>query len=578
MPDSSHPGTDGGYRAESPWRLFDRNTVDHASPETPRSNLPSEIENPNSFCNATAMNEAEFKDGYADARLLNFWKEAKTKEETTAEKQLLDLIDALHNTVYCRLDQYTVEEHTDQPDGWGGSRLIFGIKNTTNGRSEKNSNKFSIGLNPKGITINVPENILEGRGRKQINPEDASEYIKNNADALTTWLKSRNRAGPNGLFPCAYANAAPTHPTENHNQNPCSMPLNTILYGPPGTGKTFSVTTLALNVLAPEKQGVAKVADSLRNGQKQPVIDANEWRTWNEKFQELCKAGRLEIVTFHQNYAYEDFIEGLKASISPQNPGQVTYKVEDGIFKRMAYRAMYAWITGTTGSPEITNDERATVDNWLISGAFPAQRRESNTPAPPYVLVIDEINRGNISRILGELITLIEPSKRAKLQEETALGDQPLSATLPYTKKPFMVPPNLYIIGTMNTADRSLIGLDAALRRRFDFVEMPPRPDLLGTCESINLDDLLKQLNQRIAEKYDRDHAIGHAFLMGVTDVKALAQAMRNKILPLLQEYFHDRPEDLRYVLAQRFLDTDLRLVETELKNTQAYCALYPQQ
>lgn len=137
MPDSSHPGTDGGYRAESPWRLFDRNTVDHASPETPRSNLPSEIENPNSFCNATAMNEAEFKDGYADARLLNFWKEAKTKEETTAEKQLLDLIDALHNTVYCRLDQYTVEEHTDQPDGWGGSRLIFGIKNTTNGRSEK---------------------------------------------------------------------------------------------------------------------------------------------------------------------------------------------------------------------------------------------------------------------------------------------------------------------------------------------------------------------------------------------------------------------------------------------------------
>ena len=520
------------------------------------------------------MDEEEFINGYADERLLNFWGQARPE----ATIQLLGLINVLHNTVYCRLDQYTVNEHTDQPDGWGGPRLIFGIKGKDAERGFPNTNRFSIGLNPKGITINAPENTREGVVRKQINLEDASEYIKNNADALTTWLKSRNRAGPNGLFPCAYANAAPTHPTANHNQNPCSMPLNTILYGPPGTGKTFSVTTLALNVLAPETQGVADVAGSLRNGRGHPVIEADAWRMWNDKFQELCKAGRLEIVTFHQNYAYEDFIEGLKASISPQNPGQVTYKVEDGIFKRMAYRAMYAWITGTTGSPEITNGERATVDNWLLSGAFPAQRRESNTPAPQYVLVIDEINRGNISRILGELITLIEPSKRAKLQEETALGDQPLSAILPYTKKPFMVPPNLYIIGTMNTADRSLIGLDAALRRRFDFVEMPPRPSLLGTVESINLCKLLEQLNQRIAEKYDRDHAIGHAFLMGVTDLNALAQAMRNKILPLLQEYFHDRPEDLRYVLAQRFLDDDLRLVENELKNTQAYCALYPQQ
>lgn len=183
----------------------------------------------------------------------------------------------------------------------------------------------------------------------------------------------------------------------------------------------------------------------------------------------------------------------------------------------------------------------------------------SSSTNEPHVLVIDEINRGNVSRIFGELITLIEPSKRDGQAEA-------LSALLPYSKRRFSVPDNVYIIGTMNTADRSLAGLDIALRRRFDFVEMLPQPDLLDgvTVDGINVGQLLRVMNQRIELLLDRDHCMGHAYFMPLLEkpeLTELARIFRGNVLPLLQEYFFEDWQRIQWVLndhrkpsAQRFL------------------------
>nr|WP_083300116.1 AAA family ATPase [Pseudomonas sp. HMSC08G10] len=186
----------------------------------------------------------------------------------------------------------------------------------------------------------------------------------------------------------------------------------------------------------------------------------------------------------------------------------------------------------------------ALVEHLLEGGQAPVSAGPDNEVR---VLIIDEINRGNISRIFGELITLIEESKREG-------GGEALSVTLPYSKESFSVPKNVYLIGTMNTADRSLAGLDIALRRRFVFREMPPCPELLDDVEvaGLNIGQLLRVMNQRIEVLLDRDHCLGHAYFMPLKNDPSLArleQIFRNQILPLLQEYFFEDWERISWVL-----------------------------
>ena len=187
---------------------------------------------------------------------------------------------------------------------------------------------------------------------------------------------------------------------------------------------------------------------------------------------------------------------------------EVEYKLSKGVFKQMA--------------------DRASGD------------RDQN-----YVLIIDEINRGNIAKIFGELITLIEDTKRIGRDDE-------MTVALPYSKKPFGIPHNLYLIGTMNTADRSIALLDTALRRRFEFVEMMPNPshELISTdIDGVNCQTLLAAMNERIRFLFDREHQIGHTYFIGVESVDDLEKAFKTKIIPLLQEYFYDNWEKIDQVL-----------------------------
>ena len=185
----------------------------------------------------------------------------------------------------------------------------------------------------------------------------------------------------------------------------------------------------------------------------------------------------------------------------------------------------------------------AIVDNYLALGPESGWQLRADKTYPPYVLIIDEINRGNISRIFGELITLIEDDKRHG-------SSNALVVTLPSSRESFTVPPNLFLLGTMNTADKSLALLDVALRRRFEFHELAPD---FSICEGLpdGMREVLEVMNHRIEIRKDRDHRIGHAFFIGVTDAAGFNRVFRRKVVPLLQEYFFNDIDGARYVLGE---------------------------
>lgn len=244
------------------------------------------------------------------------------------------------------------------------------------------------------------------------------------------------------------------------------------------------------------------------------------------------ETARYEMATFHQSYSYEEFVEGIKPETGTN--GGIRFTVKDGIFKQMVKRAL-------------------------------------DDPYHSYALLIDEINRANISKVFGELITLIEDDKRLCWNEVTKCWNGGLQVKLPYSHAQdpsaplFSVPDNLHIIGTMNTADRSIALLDTALRRRFEFKELMPLPDLLeknqvpapNGSDDIYLGKLLEAMNDRIEFLYDRNHQIGHAYFMGVTTYEHLEKVFLNKIIPLLQEYFYNDWEKIQMVFADLDDQTD---------------------
>ncbi|WP_418510793.1 McrB family protein [Corallibacter sp.] len=392
-----------------------------------------------------------------------------------------------------------------------------------------------------------------------------------------------------------------------------NSPLNQILFGPPGTGKTYHTINKALSIIEDVIEEELKKETRSNLTDRFDDLLINDWEN---------PSGQIAFVTFHQSMTYEDFIEGIKPVVTSKK--KVIYDTLPGIFKNMCTIAKENWLGANSDSQDELSFEDAfnnLKDDWEENQAmkFPMKtkgkdytiigftkssiqfkkasgsidhtlsiatlrdyfygRRKVRTSGigiyypgildklksykptvkedkeeKKYVLIIDEINRGNVSEIFGELITLIEEDKR--------LGnDESIEVILPYSKESFGVPPNLYIIGTMNTADRSVEALDTALRRRFTFEEIPPDyslKELDYSAFNYKTSQILKTINSRIEKLLDKDHAIGHSFFI-IEEEKdkeqKIIKTFYKNIIPLLQEYFFGDFGKIGLVLGKGFVN-----------------------
>jgi len=367
---------------------------------------------------------------------------------------------------------------------------------------------------------------------------------------------------------------------------------NIILYGAPGVGKTHNYQ----NIISMIEDGKSQkeIFDTITDNTTDKKVEQD-----NEIFQNIKDDKRVEFVTFHQSYSYEDFIEGFR----PNEDGKI--KLEDGVLKNIADKARsmsfdeaYKLLESKHKSENLTelyfgSDIKINIidfkDNSIIVRSenakdkqyikqndleiivksllnkeiteqngiqnldvkkdtkvlkhlyFPfAKQMQILMKKQNFYIVIDEINRGNISKIFGELITLIEEDKRDVYE-----------VTLPYSKKPFKVPSNLYIIATMNSTDKSIATVDIALRRRFTFLKMKPNLELVKDADAKKL---MKELNIIIEDKLGEDYMLGHSYFMKIEDNEDLKFVKEYKIKPLLEEYFYSEdkmPEEISALLKE---------------------------
>ena len=404
---------------------------------------------------------------------------------------------------------------------------------------------------------------------------------------------------------------------EESNNLQLNIPLNQILYGPPGTGKTFSVrkyideilgknpglnienedqrinnvvkdsnwySAIALSMYQNGKNNKYKVAELLEQKiikafsltRENKNVRAALWAQMQIHTHENCPnvnySNRLAPFIFEKNensewYLTEDGIKFVEENLSEQleqlSAKNNTRKLED-FYKFLTFHQSYSYEEFVEGiKPQIRTDEECSSISYEYNkGVFKEICQQANSdPDNNYLLIIDEINRGNISKIFGELITLIEINKRVmpngeRIFENTVTKDEQLLVTLPYTKSKFGVPNNLYILGTMNTSDRSIASIDIALRRRFKFVEMMPNSDLVADFEC-NFKEIFEKLNTKIKILLDRDHQIGHSYFIntkynnsnGNNNVETLKDIWFSEILPLLNEYFYCDWEKLKLII-----------------------------
>jgi hypothetical protein len=331
-----------------------------------------------------------------------------------------------------------------------------------------------------------------------------------------------------------------------------------VLYGVPGTGKTY----IAIQV-------------------------ARALTGWNRD--------NLYFITFHPSYSYEEFVEGIRAKVTEDN--RVNFRVEPGVFKVIVAEATCGLVRHLYENGSVVlknsipwNEIQEACENIAKSGSMTEIKDEDvnkvlNTiaewarrsqllrneelmklldGAPRYVLVIDEINRGDMGRVFGELITLLEEDKRL-------FGENYIDVTLPYSKAKFLIPPNLYIIGTMNSADRSIAFVDYALRRRFAFYELEPDKEKVPDVKigDISLREFFENLNKYLEKKLDRDHRIGHSYFMNIKDGDKVIEKFKRiwwtQIRPLLIEYFYGKEEELEKAFGELYINN--RIDDKNLKN-----------